>query len=83
MQHPPPLPLRPYSFLDVCFRLRRLVQKTISISTQVVDCFFKLYPEIKEKHDEMVKTPQDNAKFWWQVLNSHYFNREKTDTDSG
>jgi hypothetical protein len=61
----------------------QLVQQTISMTPQVVDYFFKLYPEIKVKHDDMVKTPQDKSKFWEEVLHSHYFNRGKMATDGG
>lgn len=53
----------------------------LNLTVETRQAIFRTYPAVERKHIELVPHEMTEEKFWTRFFESHYFHREKSETD--
>lgn len=56
--------------------------KKFNLSNDTIQCIFKTYPAVRQKHMEYVPHQLTESEFWQKFLESHYFHKDRITTGS-
>lgn len=56
--------------------------KKFNLSNDTIQCIFKTYPAVRQKHIEYVPHQLTESEFWQKFLESHYFHKDRITTGS-